>query len=219
MLNLICKKCGKSREKGRRYCSTCHKQLANERAKIRYKANGRWMCKSKCIACGKIYDAFRHEQKFCSKCWKLRNKLAAKSYDKQKEQSYGGYSYVYRRIVEKELNRKIATNEVVHHLDGNSQNNELTNLMILTRTMHGRLHKFLDNQRVIIEKSMNENSVNCWNNLIVPMTTTWLETANVKVIKIWEIGQSAAKPLSKEEGSETIDRISNKDNDIVQTTT
>lgn len=39
------------------------------------------------------------------------------------------------------------------------------------------------------------------------MTTAWLETANVKVIKLWELGQSAAEPLneiSHEEGSETM---------------
>jgi len=38
------------------------------------------------------------------------------------------------------------------------------------------------------------------------MTTAWLETTNAKVIKLWEIGQSAAEPLSSieyEEGSET----------------
>ena len=76
---------------------------------------------------------------------------------------------------------------------------------------------------------MNDNSVNCWNNLIIPMTTTWLETANVKVIKLWEFGQSAAKPLndlqSHEEGSETKHGTSVTEHtnvavedDIVQTT-
>lgn len=66
---------------------------------------------------------------------------------------------------------------------------------------------------------INGNSENCWNSLIVPMTTTWLETTNVKVIKLWEIGQSAAEPLSNEEGSETMHAASRTDDDIVQTTT
>ena len=54
------------------------------------------------------------------------------------------------------------------------------------------------------------------------MTTTWLETANVKVQKLWEIGQSAAELLnekSQEEGSETMHGTSQVDEDIVQTTT
>lgn len=70
-----------------------------------------------------------------------------------------------------------------------------------------------------MQECINGNSANCWNSLIVPMTTTWLETTNVKVIKLWEIGQSAAKPLLNEEGSETMHAASRTDDDIVQTTT
>ena len=54
------------------------------------------------------------------------------------------------------------------------------------------------------------------------MTTAWLETTNAKntkVIKLWEIGQSAAEPLLNEEGSETMHSASHVDEDIVQTTT
>jgi hypothetical protein len=54
--------------------------------------------------------------------------------------------------------------------------------------------QYLDYQRVIIEKSMNENCGNCWKTLIAPMTTAWLETTSAKVLKLWEIGQSAAEP-------------------------
>ena len=50
--------------------------------------------------------------------------------------------------------------------------------------------------RVVLEKSNNENIENCWNNLIVPMTTAWLETTSAKVIKLSEIGQSAAETLN-----------------------
>lgn len=51
------------------------------------------------------------------------------------------------------------------------------------------------------------------------MTTARLETTDAKVIKIWEIGQSAAEPLQNEEGSETMHSASHVDEDIVQTTT
>ena len=50
------------------------------------------------------------------------------------------------------------------------------------------------------------------------MTTTWLETTNVNVKKLWEIGQSAAEPLLNVEGSETMYDASHVDDDIVQTT-
>jgi hypothetical protein len=61
-------------------------------------------------------------------------------------------------------------------------------LLTLSRTRHSRLHRYLDIQRVIIEKSVNENSENCWEALIVPMTTAWLATTSAKVQKLSEIG-------------------------------
>jgi hypothetical protein len=70
---------------------------------------------------------------------------------------------------------------------------------------------------------------NCWNSLRGQLTTTWLEITSVNVIKIIDIGQSAAEPLnedciyifSNEEGSETMYQVSETgnavDKDIVQT--
>jgi len=51
-------------------------------------------------------------------------------------------------------------------------------------------------KRAKLAKANYENLENCWNNLRVPITTTWLETTSVKVIKLWEIGQSASEPLN-----------------------
>lgn len=73
-------------------------------------------------------------------------------------------------------------------------------------------------KRAILQRCNNVNIENCWKTLIVPMTTTWLETTNVNVKKLWEIGQSAAEPLLNEEGSETMYDASHVDDDIVQTT-
>lgn len=70
---------------------------------------------------------------------------------------------------------------------------------------------------------------NCWNILRGQLTTTWLETMNVNVIKITDIGQSAAESLNEnaiykfsyEEGSETMYQAPKSSNthgeDIVQT--
>lgn len=42
----------------------------------------------------------------------------------------------YRQIMEKHLGRKLLSNEIVHHIDGNQENNAISNLEITTRTVH-----------------------------------------------------------------------------------
>lgn len=223
---LICKECGQSREKGRKLCRPCNlKRLLASSAKTR-KEKGRYMFNNSCEACKKEYKAFRKEQRFCSECWEARNKLAAESistnqyvYVSLANREKHENKWAHRRLAESLLKRKLTCHEVVHHIDDNPKNNNADNLIVMNRGDHVRLHKYLDDQRVILEQSGNENIVNCWNNLIVPMTTAWLETTSAKVKKLSEIGQSAAKLLLKEEGPETRHDASNLDEGIVQTTT
>ena len=46
----------------------------------------------------------------------------------------------HRIVMEMYLKRKLATNEVVHHIDGNRSNNGLINLEVLSSSAHGKLH-------------------------------------------------------------------------------
>ncbi len=43
--------------------------------------------------------------------------------------------------MERHIGRRIAGNEVVHHVDGNPRNNVLDNLQLMTRSEHTRLHR------------------------------------------------------------------------------
>lgn len=43
-------------------------------------------------------------------------------------------------IAEQRLGRRLFKDEVVHHKDGNKQNNSLENLVVLTRSAHAKLH-------------------------------------------------------------------------------
>jgi hypothetical protein len=162
------------------------------------------MWKIVCEACNQCFESFRNKQGLCQDCSKLRKELS--------RQSRSTNSYVYtnipgrtqhRDMAETVLGRTLDINEVVHHLDNNPQNNCYGNLIVMNKGDHGRLHSYLQTQRVIIEKSMNENSENCWKALIVPKTTTWLETTGVNVIKLWELGNQQPSCLTAE-GSETI---------------
>ena len=77
----------------------------------------------------------------------------------------------------------------------------------------------------------SSNLENCWNILRDQLTTAYLETKNANVIKITDIGQSAAELLneeniyifnSQEEGSETMyqaPKSITQGEDIVQTQT
>ncbi len=47
---------------------------------------------------------------------------------------------VYRRKMEKVLGRKLRSNEIIHHIDGNWKNNNINNLMVVTRSEHAKIH-------------------------------------------------------------------------------
>lgn len=200
---LICKKCGRSRELGRKLCRDCNLERLKLIAKKRYSEGKRTKYNLSCQACGNIFEGWRKVQKFCSNCWKIRIELSQENISNNNYDHIGFvkieglriFRSVHRKLVEEILKRKLQTNEIVHHLDCDSKNNELENLIVMDRRTHGKLHNYLDDQRVILEKSGNENLGNCWNSLIVPMTTAWLETTGAKVIKILEISQSAAESL------------------------
>ena len=42
--------------------------------------------------------------------------------------------------MEKQLGRRLSFNEIVHHIDGDKSNNELSNLEILSRSEHAKMH-------------------------------------------------------------------------------
>ena len=47
----------------------------------------------------------------------------------------------HRFIAEKIFGRKLAPNEVVHHIDRNKRNNSPENLIIVTRSEHAHIHE------------------------------------------------------------------------------
>lgn len=65
----------------------------------------------------------------------------------------GQYGYMYfwlsdgtgvkahRAIMEKHLGRKLKPTEEVHHIDGNRENNALSNLVVLSKGEHASLHR------------------------------------------------------------------------------
>ena len=44
-------------------------------------------------------------------------------------------------LVEQSIGRRLNPDEVVHHIDGNPRNNDISNLQLMTRSNHTRLHR------------------------------------------------------------------------------
>lgn len=69
---------------------------------------------------------------------------------------------------------------------------------ILITSNHAKLHRILERNWSLLSKDNNSNLENCWDILRGQLTTAYLETRGANVIKITDIGQSAAEPLNKE---------------------
>lgn len=48
----------------------------------------------------------------------------------------------HRLVMEKHLGRKLRSDEIIHHKDHNRSNNDISNLEIMTRSEHSRLHAY-----------------------------------------------------------------------------
>lgn len=49
-------------------------------------------------------------------------------------------AYVHRVLMERKIGRKLSTKEHVHHIDGDTLNNDIDNLTIMSATDHARHH-------------------------------------------------------------------------------
>lgn len=56
----------------------------------------------------------------------------------------------HRAVAEYILGRKLASNEIVHHIDRNKRNNRPSNLIVMTQAEHARLHKLCEGKREVI---------------------------------------------------------------------
>jgi hypothetical protein len=220
----LCIDCNEKVSVERKRCEDCVKIYNRERVKKYHKKDKARYGIVNCDVCGEKMIKNRPEQTNHGKC-KIQYKTV-EDYNKVKRSNKG--NTIARQMILNlgfQLNHKI----VIHHLDENPSNNILSNFWIINVKNHASLHAFLQKQWSLLKKLNSSNLENCWNSLRDQLTTTWLKTTGVNVIKIIDIGQSAAEPLDEnsiyifkcEEGSETMYQVPVTDNavgkDIVQT--
>jgi hypothetical protein len=57
--------------------------------------------------------------------------------------NWEGFVYEHIVVAEKGLKRRLLSEEVCHHLDGNRKNNRSSNIIVLLRSQHTKLHTWL----------------------------------------------------------------------------
>ena len=151
-----CQFCGKEFE-GRAdikriYCSReCHNKAMTKEGEI---INRNHIYHLECKVCGKEFIAYNPEQPYCShKCSGIAHRGSANSHYKNGTYDHfgyikelkvnGGYRFTHRGVVEDRIGRKLSSKEHIHHINGDTKDNRIENLIILTCSEHMRIHQYL----------------------------------------------------------------------------
>lgn len=199
--NKFCVDCGQKGVAERRRCKECALEYNRQRARKRHIEKGRYNYgKGVCAICKKEMILWRKDQL-------THSNYRRKTVDNYNNVSRSNKENTTGRQTVLDLGIRIPKGWVVHHLDENPENNEIQNLIVMSRSDHCSLHRYLQLNWSLWLKNHSSNSENCWDTLRDRLTTAWLETTSANVIRIDDIGQSAAEPLSPkgyEEGSEAM---------------
>lgn len=154
----ICQYCGKEFEARRDakhlYCShDCHSKAITKPDAMKIKSQTYYP--HVCELCGKEYISLSMKSRFCSyKCsgiyhrgkncgtYKTGEYLTDDGYI-QKLNADGGYHFVHRKVIEDVIGRKLTREEHIHHINENKLDNRIENLVILTRSEHMKVHRYL----------------------------------------------------------------------------
>ena len=108
------------------YCEICGNRIKNVWGR-RYQTAK--FCSVKCKA---ISQSQLPSEKHS--CWKGGRRIEISGYISIRIDKT--YKYEHRYIMEKVLNRPLKRNEIVHHIDGDRQNNHPSNLLLLENKFH-----------------------------------------------------------------------------------
>lgn len=150
-------------------CLTCGKQFSG------YASGPRKYCCRACAgkATASVYEAARISVvcKHCGKRFRVRPGLKNRAYCSFKcKQTYVARStakqradrmrfngtktkyikfmgrHLHRVMAEQKIGRRLQNGEVVHHVDGNSLNNDPDNLVVITQSIHASIHSTKNRQ-------------------------------------------------------------------------
>ena len=169
--------------KGRKYCEYHYKERKKKQNRERYLRNGRYTYDCTCIMCGKKFKGGNKHAILCSieckdKLQRIDSTNTTDNYLFKKKTSINEH----RAIVEELLQRKLNYNEIVHHIDGNPKNNSLDNLIILSRSNHGKLHRELSKKKVSVLREIKDLLESTWIEIKKKFTEEWLKENEIQYI-------------------------------------
>jgi hypothetical protein len=137
---------GKIRTSKTLNCGICGKEIVVMRSRLSRNKNN--FCSKKCF--------WKHEEK--SKIgekyhWKGGRYLSRGYYLIYKKEhpncNSDGYVLEHRLMVEGKIGRYLEKNEVVHHIDGNKKNNDISNLMLFkSNSEHIKHHQLIKKNKI-----------------------------------------------------------------------
>lgn len=110
-----------------------------------------------CEHCGEPYNRKKREcldefaaRRFCSHSCYAKHNSSSQHYawrgglrlrpDGYVRATSAGDKYIHRLIMESHIGRPLLKNEVVHHINGDTSDNRVCNLVVLTNSEHRKLH-------------------------------------------------------------------------------
>lgn len=168
----------------RKRCKSCAKEYCRKAAARRFKEHGRhFYGYGKCAVCGKKIKLWRREQLFCIGCGNTSTGKHPNVVNRYISKS-GKSGFRHREIAESILGRSLGSNEVSHHIDEDPVNNSVYNLVVMSRKLHGRLHRFLRNK---YGKLNVEGDIANWPEVRRVVTVIWFMDHEDEIIKLWEV--------------------------------
>lgn len=130
------------------YCKPCQTEYMRQ--------FGKWMDCERCSSAFRVthYNIKRRKTRLCPPCLNkqlgdLRKSQAREFILSRHGYQYvrvagRGYSFLHRKVMAESIGRPLERGEVVHHIDGDRQNNVISNLFLTTPAGHNYAHKSLE---------------------------------------------------------------------------